>query len=433
MNAKGKKAVRIMSSLRSTAGILVALLASCGILTKASDAPPPSPTDAVFDDSIVQSISLTINSQDWESLRANVFDNTYYPVDFKWRDQTLRGVGIRSRGTGSRYGPKPGLRVDFNRYNSDQVFLGTLKSIVLRNQTQDASNMRERISMLLFRRLGVVAPREAFTQLFVNNEYVGLYSIVENIDKPFLKRYYGENDGYLFKYDYNVGDAPWYFEDRGPDPDLYVPSPFEPETHESDPHPEPIAEIVRIVNNDSDASFRMRIDPYISWDNFAKHIAIENCVTDTDGFNGDYGVNNFYWYHWENSNLFTWIPWDKSEAFQGGADFGIFHNFLDGAPALRNRLSARAMTQDDVRNTYLDTLLACARSLAERDPQARDDERGWMEREIDREYQQIHDLVYADPQKPFTNDDFEHEVDVLRGFARDRAKGIETQVAAFRR
>ena len=55
----------------------------------------------------------------------------------------MRNAGIRSRGTGSRSGAKPGLRLDFDRYKSDQRFLG-LKSLVLRNSTQDATNMHER-------------------------------------------------------------------------------------------------------------------------------------------------------------------------------------------------------------------------------------------------------------------------------------------------
>ena len=54
--------------------------------------------------------------------------------------------------------------------------------------------------MLLFRRLGLPASREAHTKLFVNNAYVGLYTIVESVDKTFLKRNFNEDDGYLFKY-----------------------------------------------------------------------------------------------------------------------------------------------------------------------------------------------------------------------------------------
>jgi hypothetical protein len=34
--------------------------------------------------------------------------------------------------------------------------------------------MRERVSMLFFRRLGLKAEREAHARLFINNSYVGL-------------------------------------------------------------------------------------------------------------------------------------------------------------------------------------------------------------------------------------------------------------------
>src|SRR4051812_39349400 len=91
--------------------------------------------DAFFDDSVVHEIRLAINSRDWQALKDSYLENTYYPADLKWRDQTVRNVGIRSRGTGSRSPVKPGLRVDFDRYSTSQKFLG-LKSVVLRNNTQ---------------------------------------------------------------------------------------------------------------------------------------------------------------------------------------------------------------------------------------------------------------------------------------------------------
>ena len=45
--------------------------------------------------------------------------------------------------------------------------------------------MHERISMQLFKKLGLVAPREIFARLFINNTYSGLYAIVESVDKHF--------------------------------------------------------------------------------------------------------------------------------------------------------------------------------------------------------------------------------------------------------
>jgi spore coat protein H len=391
------------------------------------------PAATFFDDSVVQSIYLEINSKDWATLKANYLDNTYYPVGaFKFNNTTVRNVGIRSRGTGSRNPTKPGLRVDFDRYTDKQTFLG-LKSFILRNQTQDASNMHERISMLLFSRLGVKTSREAFTKLYINNAYSGLYSIVESVDKTFLGKNFDDGDGHLFKYDYNPDDQPWYFTDKGSDPSAYVPHPFKPETHEDDPEPEKIVEFVRIVNNDSDAVWRTNIDPYINWDNFLRHIAIENVLSDQDGFNGDYGINNFYWYRLHNTKKFMWIPWDKSEAFKNGPSQAIFHNFLDGIPDRRNRLSGRAMTSPDLQTKYLDYLIETANALGQLDAANPTDTRTWMEREIDREYAQIKDLVYADTEKPFTNEQFEAEVTALKTFARQRTQFVVNAVADYRK
>src|SRR5438876_404936 len=170
--------------------VLIAALAGTSFLAHAQSTTPttptnpttivvPDPSDPFFDDSVVQSITLQINSRDCNTLKEHADLNDYYPCDFKWGTTTVRNIGIRSRGTGSRSGTKPGLRVDFDRYTNNQTFLG-LKSFILRNQTQDPSNMHERIGMQLFKRLGVNVSREAFTKLYVKGSYVGLYSIVES-------------------------------------------------------------------------------------------------------------------------------------------------------------------------------------------------------------------------------------------------------------
>jgi spore coat protein CotH len=410
--------------------ILPLVIAAVALATLGVNAGAPVAPE-FFNDTVVHRIDLLINSRDWQSLIDNYLDNTYYPADFKWRDQTVRNVGIRSRGTGSRSGVKPGLRIDFNHYSPSQVLLG-LKQFVLRNQTQDATNMHERISMLLYARLGVQAPREAFTTLYINTTYAGLYSIVENPDEQMTDRMFGDSNGNIYKYDYNVGDQPWYFTYEGNDPNTYVPHPFKPETNDLDPHPEPIRDWIQSVGTDSDAAFPLRVTQWISWDNFAKHIAVENFVADQDGFNGEYGVNNFYLYRWTNASKLTLIPWDKSEAFKNPPDQAIFHNFLDGDPSKRNRLSGRAMTIDEAKNLYLDALLAAAASASELDATNPSDSRGWMDREIDREYAQIKDYVYADSKKPFSNDDFEQGVASLHAFARARPGNVVSQVNAFR-
>ena len=407
------------AQMRSPARPISAALPA-GVATAAD----PALSAPFFDGSVLQEVQLDMNSRDWQSLKDNYLSNAYYPCDFRWGSEVVRNIGIRSRGTASRSEVKPGLRVDFNRYSANQTFLG-LKSFVLRNNTTDRTSMHERISMLLFERMGVPAPRETHTKLFVNGSYAGLYSIVESIDKNFLARTRNENDGYLYKFDRNVGDEPYYFTYSGSNPDLYVPHPFEPETHEGDPHPQPIVDMIRTVAEAGDATFRNEIAQYLDLGAFIKHVAIEMFLNESDGVLGDWGTTNFYLYRPPNSNLHVFIPWDKSETMHDRA-LSIFHNVDDVPEQVQNRIMTRAMKYPDLANLYLDVLSATADSAAE---PGDGDQRGWIEREVEREFNQISDAVLADPQKPYTNADFLQAVDDLRKFAQDRSTFVKTSVA----
>jgi len=290
--------------------------------------------------------------------------------------------------------------------------------------------MRERLSMLLFRRMNVPASREAHARLFVNNAYAGLYTIVESIDQHFLKRTFDEDSGYLFKYDYPVDAAPYYFEDRGSNPETYVPLPFKPETHDSNPRPEFLADLVQTINQTGDAAFRLTMTAYLDLAKFIRHLAVEKFLADLDGLLSDYGgMNNFYLYRFDNQKLFTFIAWDKSEAFRGGVDYSIFHNITDVPAEQRNRLVSRALSYRDLYDLYLDTLIECVKSANEVEAGSAD-QRGWLEREVERESNQIRDAVLGDPQKTFSNDDFEQAVRDLTVFARQRGAFITGQVNA---
>ena len=100
---------------------LMALL----ILSVPAAAAAQTETD-LFDDGALQEVRLVISGRDWQALKANSDENTYYPADLTWRGITVRNLGIRSRGSGTRNGVKPGLRVDVNHYLSNQDFLGLM-------------------------------------------------------------------------------------------------------------------------------------------------------------------------------------------------------------------------------------------------------------------------------------------------------------------
>ncbi len=387
---------------------------------------------ALFDDTVVHDIRLTISTRDWESLKEHFKENTRYPADLRRRDETVRSIAVRSRGTGSRSGSKPGLKFDINYYTADQRFLG-LKNLILRNNTQDASNMRELVSMKFFRHMNVKASRESFARLFVNTAYVGLYTIVEDIDKDFLKKNLDENDGYLYEYDFDEDSRiPYAFEYLGTDPAKYVPMPFKAQTHESDPRGDVIERFIWTINEAGAAAWRQMMSEFLDLTAFMRHLGVENFLAEEDGITGDYGPNNFYLYRFEKKNLFTFMPWDKSNTFWESPEYWIFRNIKDGPEDHRNRLVVRALQYDDLRDAYLNTLLECAASAEEGANAAAADGAaapGWLEREVGTLYELIKAAARSDTIKPFSNNQFEAAITDLKTFAKERSAAVRRMVA----
>ena len=391
-----------------------------------------------FDDSTVHDIRLTLNSKDWAALKQNFKENIYYPAALKWNGVTVNNVGIRSRGLGSRSGTKPGLRVDMDRYNANQTFVG-LKSFVLDNLVQDPSMLRERLAMAFFRRMGLPAPREAHARLFVNDTFVGVYALVETIDKGFLGRSFGadskggtENDGYLFEYDYT---REYRFEYLGTNYDEY--KIFQPKTHESDAKAKiwgPIVDMIKAINDTPDSIFEREVSAYLDLSTFVKHIAIENFLAEDDGVLGYAGLNNFYLYRFEDSKRTQFLAWDKDNTFHN-LDFDIMKGVNE------NVLARRTLAQPQYRNRYFDALLEAGKSAMEPDPDAeKTDSRGrpvalpgWLEREVVRMTAQIRTIARTDTFKPFSNNELETSLQDLLTFAQERDAFVRARVAEQRR
>ena len=296
--------------------------------------------DEVFDAQVLHEMRLLINSKDLQLLRANFTANTYYPADLTWGAQRVRNIGVRSRGAGSRNGVKLGLRIDFDRYTTDQRFAG-LSSLVLDNLVQDASMVRERVAMAFLNRVGVPAPRESFTRLFINNEYQGVYAIVEEIEPAFVARTLGEDTGYLFEYH-------WISAFRGEDLGTiaaYKPL-FEPRNHESDADGVlygAIGDLFREAAT-SDATTRERIERFLDVPAFVTLVAVENFLAENDGVLGYAGMNNLYVYRPAGSTRHRLLPWDKDNTFLQ-IDFPILNRLDDNvlSAAARVRGSAGAL------------------------------------------------------------------------------------------
>src|SRR6187431_401317 len=171
------------------------------VVMAVAGAPSARAADPIFSQGVLHEFRIVMDPADWASLRANFRSNTYYAANISVDGEVLQQVGVRSRGKGSRDATKPGLLVDTNKYVTNQEFHG-LKKLVLDNVIQDASFLHEPLAYQVFEAMGIPSPTISYTRLTVNDEFWGVYWLVENIDKNFLAARLGDKEGNLFKYEY---------------------------------------------------------------------------------------------------------------------------------------------------------------------------------------------------------------------------------------
>jgi spore coat protein H len=379
---------------------------------------PPGPvgtSEDLFASDTLHDVHLYIHSRDLQRLRSEYLENTYFPADLVWRHTRVRNVALRSRGgLATRDSVKPGFRVDMDRYTPGRTFLG-LRAIVLDNLFQDPSMIREALSMSVHARMGQTAMRESFCRLYVNNEFQGLYTIVEDVDEPFLARTFGRDDGYLFEYQWQQAF------DGGPLGAAFgiYRTLFEAKTHELAPNDElyvPIRALFDAASLPDDVATREDLERYIDLNQLVTALALDTLLGEEDGLAGLHGMNNFYLYRDAGSTRHSFIPWDRDRAFKL-IDSSIVDRVYE------NALTRRALSYGDLFDRYLRTLEDGARMLSSG---------GWLSAEIERLRALIGQAAYADSRKPYSNEEFEAAVQFLREFATVRAARVLEEVAAYR-
>lgn len=363
--------------------------------------------DPIFDQGKLHEVRIELDPGDWESLRANYLTNQYYAANISLDNTVVQQVGIRSRGSGSRDAVKPGLKVDFNKYVNGQEFHG-YKSLVLDNQVQDASLLRERLAFKVFEAMGIPAPQNAFTRLTVNGEYAGVYDLVEPVSKPFLKARLGDDSGNLFDYNYR---GEYYFTYLGPDAAAYIPSPFQPQTHEDSLDPDGFLEFIRVINEAPDNTFLQDVGRFLDVTQFLTYLAVENALAESDGFVGEFGMNNFYLYQYGGQTKFVFVPWDKDTSFSS-PNWPIFQRVGD------NVLTRRLLTDPSMQAIYVSAIKKAVGSYLNS---------RWLLPELEKAYAQIREAVLLDTKKPSANDEFELAVLGLRGIVAGREADILAQ------
>ena len=168
------------------------------------------PTDQVVD------VQITIPQQSWDTIRyqsrdfrralsaSRQFKPMESPYTYVEASVTIDGVifpkvGLRKKGfIGSLSHTRPSLKIRLNYIDKDAEIEG-LTNLTLNNNKQDTSLMSQFMGYALFNAIGSPAPRCAYAKVTVNGENLGIYSHVETVRKPLLKRAFGNSKGPLYE------------------------------------------------------------------------------------------------------------------------------------------------------------------------------------------------------------------------------------------
>ena len=268
--------------------------------------------------------------------------------------------------------------------------------INLKAMYNDPSQMREALAWRLFSLADIPAPRHTYAKLAFGTKYRGLFSVIEHVDKKFLRDHFGGNyRGNLYKTGYrDIGGA--YLEYRAaPDGDdsgrqYFIPGSAERtyrlQTNKNNPEAstyDDLACFIRTINGiglgggegrfDTDA-FRESVDGIMNVNAFFRWAAVNMLLGSWDNYYAS--GSNYYLYNsghpgaakdFASSPYFHFIPWDYDNCL--GIDYSgtqwQYADILDW-PGKANRqkpkipLVRKLLRNHDYRQYYLDYLEPCS-------------------------------------------------------------------------
>ena len=286
-----------------------------------------------------------------------------FGVDLPWAVGTievdgerLENIAIRYKGNGTIMDAartiKKSIKFDLDRRDPTKRFRG-LKTLNLHSGVADPSKARETLGYSAYRAAGVPAPRTRLAEVTLtvpgkhDSEYLGLYTIVEPIDKAFLKSHYKTDKGLLMKPE-RLGGLNFL----GDNWEAYKGT-YQPKRDATPAEQQRVMDFTRFVNASSDGQFRKEIGSFIDTDAFLRFMAVTALEVNMDSF-FTLGHNYCLYLH-PDTNKFHFIPWDLDRTFANFPIFGTPEQLMELSitkPAQQNRLADRLMAIKEVRGRY---------------------------------------------------------------------------------
>jgi len=250
----------------------------------------------------IQKIEIQFSQSNWDY----ILDTTKLGSDSytmaKW--VKINGVqfdsaGVKYKGNSS-YNPhnvKNPLHIELDLFKS-QNYQG-YKDIKLSNGFKDPSFIREVLAYYILRNY-MQASLSNYAQVYINNQYIGLYTNSEAVTKTFVDNYFFSNNNSFFFMD-NFGGNLFY---KGPDSTLY----YMTYTMKSDYGWTDLVNLCNTLKNNISG-----IENVIDVDRTLWMLTFDNVLVNLDSYIGQ-PQHNYYIYE-DHNGRFNPIIWDVNEAF----------------------------------------------------------------------------------------------------------------------
>lgn len=301
------------------------LFALITLLPLAGFAQTTKTTRPLFDKKTIGEIRLTLPAKNWgdalDSMRLygeGMMVGTALVDGQKYENAGVRFRGNKSYQMGIKRNP---FHIKLDYTSAEQNHQG-YTSLKLSATKADPSMVREMLFLEIAAKY-MPSSQAAYTKLFINDEYAGIFVNLESPDNLFLDTHYGSHGNPYFKagVDYKPEVAA-----NGCKQNIFGSLEYEENidcyrenfTMESDHGWADLQELTRVLNNEP-----AKIDRILDVDRALWMLALNNVMVNLSSYSGIYSIN--YYLYKDNNGRFQPAPWDLNLAF------GSFKNTGNGS------------------------------------------------------------------------------------------------------
>ncbi len=251
-------------------------------------------SDEFFTEPILRTFEIQVSDAALAQLRAS--PRSYVTGTITEGVRVLTNVAIRLRGNGSfrALEEKPSFAVKFDEFATNQTYRGLAK-LMFNGSPQDSTYFAEFVARQLFRDAGLPGARVTHAQLRLNGRQLGIYVVVEAINRDFLKQHFANAKGNL--YEANFTDIEVRLEQDGGAPG-----------DQAD-----LRKLYQVCTITNAAERWRELPKVLDVDKFVSFAAMEMLTAHWDGY--VLHTNNYRLYHDPSSDKFAFIPHGMDWAF----------------------------------------------------------------------------------------------------------------------